>query len=199
MSRENAFDDSDSFLPKQMTPELRSLLVKASLVNENSLENFDYSFTSIFLAFLVANDPMSRWFQEYVKQADIRISEIIKWKGLPPTALDRIRELPESITMPDRRPSVTSSAQAIFNYASSLMKMTAGQKKQPLDTRHIIGAYIYAPHGHKEQLKSWGIDPEKWSNAFLNQIVTLYRSELAYWIQAHDRAFRTRPRFQEIL
>jgi hypothetical protein len=193
MSREDDFGDSESFLPKQMTVELRSLLVKARLINENSQEEFDYSFTSIFLAFLIANDPNSRSFQQYVKQTDIRIFEIIKSKGLPQTVL--LRGSHESISTPERRPTITRSVQAIFRFALSLMMAIRGQREQSLDTRHVMGAYIYAPYTHEEELKSWGIDLEKWSEVFLSQIAFLFPSELFYWIQAHDRKFRTRLSF----
>lgn len=70
---------------KQATKPLQRLLGRAVLISKTSQEDlviaavekkaiqekFPYSFTSILLAFLVTDDPISRWFQAYVDRADV--------------------------------------------------------------------------------------------------------------------------------
>ena len=51
--------------------------------------HYDIDFTSILLAFLYAQNPISKWFRSYVRQADIPIKKVHRHKGLDVVKLNR--------------------------------------------------------------------------------------------------------------
>jgi len=170
------------------------------LVSEISRERFDLSFTITLVAFLISDDPVSRWFQEYTRRAEVKVDEILAAQEIDPTRLDEMagRELTEELLK--RGPTVTASARSIFTEAAELMREVSGAEEPALlDVRHVMGAYIYRPKGHESQLRSWSFEPEGWSNAFLTQIQALFPDEFDPWLKVHLSTFGSEPRLEEIV
>ena len=142
----------------QYTPELQRLLVLAVLINENSPEKeFPISFTSILVAFLIANDPISRWFQDYVQQAGIAVDAILAddKKNLDHKKLEEVRKrgIPEEVLKSLSRQKKTASAKGFLVVASGYLHTVSDQKQENLlDVRHLMGAYIYSS-SHFDEFK----------------------------------------------
>src|SRR5215210_2770933 len=63
------------------TPALALLLERAARINRSYEADFDISFSSMLLAFLASDDPLSRWFQRYVNKAGIDVTALLeRWK-----------------------------------------------------------------------------------------------------------------------
>ncbi|MBV9958835.1 MAG: TIR domain-containing protein, partial [Acidobacteria bacterium] len=172
------------------TPELARLLAKATRINKAFEEKFDLSFSSMLLAFLASDDPLSRWFARYVKDAGIAIDELLKARGIGRAIFDAIaaRPLDETeLSTLDRPRRRTESAN---NLVQAAREIALGL---PVDTRHLMGAYIYRPAGHEKDLEGLRFNREAWSNAFLGQIQKLHPQKLEGWKDLHRSIFKTEP------
>ncbi len=185
----------------EATPQLQRLLGKAALISEISPEDFDISFTSTLIAFLYSDDPLSRWFQEYVKEKNVAVEEILRYKNLDREELEITlkkkkvgKEFPESSS--EYPLSVTMSMDEIFSEARKLMRTVS--KKGLLDVRHLMGAYIYRPGKHKSQLKMWKFNREDWSNEFLLQIEDHFPAERSGWYAEHSTVFGKPPELEHV-
>ena len=81
-----------------MTKDLKQLFIRAVFINESRSESYTFSFTSILLAFLVSNDPISKWFQEYTEKKEIKIEEILDYRKISKDKLEEIRNRQTSLT-----------------------------------------------------------------------------------------------------
>jgi uncharacterized protein with HEPN domain len=184
-------NNRSKFFGKAITPALQRLLAISAVADRHSDENFDYSFTSIVTAFLIAQDPVSKWFQHFATCEKMPVDEILVSKNIEPGMFEEIRTTSERRIIYEGKRHTTYSADSIFGKSLQLMEKT-GQNNSSLilDVRHIMGACIY---GNEEQLKSLRFATEKMSNAFLNQIRIMYPSELSCWTDIHLRNFKTEP------
>jgi hypothetical protein len=180
--------------------ELKRLLARAKLINQHYEKDFDLSFSSMLLAFLVSEDPFSRWFRDYVKGIDIR--RLLEERKVSHKILENIAS---RTILPDQTPasyrlttSTTIYLETADKYRESLAK---GDKTYPLQVHHLMAVYIYEPWVHKTDLIRWGFDRVDWSNAFLLQMCKIYppefnfwnASELDFWRRQHFRTFQTEP------
>lgn len=189
LSREGA-DRAEELMS---TPTLAALLARAARINARYENDFDVTFSSVLLAFLASDDPLSRWFQTYVEDARIRIDALLKNRKLDTDSLKRIaaEPLPESEIDAVRRQ--TSSAVSLIGAAEDLRNRVADQENEPLDVRHLMAAYIYRPVHHESDLTGLGFNRAGWSNAFLGQIAQRHAVELPAWKQVHHEAFPNQP------
>ncbi len=184
------------------TPALAHLMAKATRINQAYEKEFDLSFSSMLLAFVTAGDPLSRWFNRYVKDAGIAINELLQQRKLERAALDEIAAQPlteteqSSLNVARRW---TASSQNLFDKAESL-RLDRNRSLQigelpvlMLDVRHLMGAYIYHPAGHEKDLEGLRFNRAAWSNAFLGQIQKLNPDELEFWKEIHRTTFKTEP------
>ena len=186
-----------SQLPGGITPQLADLLARAALITAGSDESFTWSFSSILLAFLASPEPVSVWFQTYVKWAQILVDLILSHKKVTLTRLADVRsrileenEIREMLAR-GRQLGWTDSAQTMLNEAETLMERTSGRRDGPLDVRHLMGAYIYRPRVHDSQLKEWGFNREDWGSAFLDFLFSRFREEA--WVTIHLETFHRGP------
>jgi KAP family P-loop domain len=193
-------DFFDPWQPGGMTVDLRRLVDYANLIYEHSStriyqNDIDIDFTTMLLAFLISSDPISGWFQVYVRQADIAIDDILKLKGLShKKVFEEIPTLQTPNRPPNFKPRLTRAADSIFKLAVDLMQTITLRTPMVLDVRHIMGAYIYGPYGHEYLRKGWRFDREKdWPDSFLSEINSLNHDELERWIIFHRKTFGTPP------
>ena len=183
---------------------LKRLLARAKLINQHYEKDFDISFSSMLLSFLVSDDPFSRWFRDYVKGVGIDVGRLLEERNVSQQILEDIASrtvLPEQ-TLDSYRltTSTTIYLDMADKYRESLAK---GDITYPLQVHHLMAVYIYEPWVHKGDLIRWGFDRENWSNAFLIQIRKIYQpefdfwnaSELDFWMRQHFKAFKTEPNF----
>ena len=177
------------------TPALAHLLAKATRINQAYEKEFDLSFSSMLLAFLTADDPLSLWFGRYVKDAGIAIDKILEQRKLKRATLEEIAAQPLS----EIELSRVTSARRWTTSSEKLLEQANVLTPSIIDVRHLMAAYIYNPAGHEKDLEGLRFNRAAWSNAFLGQIQKLYPQELEYWKGIHRDAFETEPiPFEEI-
>jgi len=81
-------------LPTDFTPALARLLGRAAIINQGFDKEWDLSFTSTLIAFLASDDPLSRWFQRYVRHSGVVEAELLRARRLDPQRLAEIAAQP---------------------------------------------------------------------------------------------------------
>lgn len=174
------------------TPALARLLTRATRINRSYEAEFDVSFSSMLLAFLASDDPLSLWFRGYVREAGIAVDALLSQRKLDEKTLERITLAPvaaEELEVPRRQ---TSSARSLFHAAQDFLATTS-LSGEPLDVRHLMAAYIYRPVGHEGDLVSLRYDRTAWSNAFMDKMAQHYPAELEQWKEIHRQTFLSDP------
>jgi hypothetical protein len=166
--------------------DLARLLAKASLINHYYEDEFDLSFSSMILAPLACDDPISQWFKTYVKDAEINVTRILDEHNVNRQILDSIvnRDSPTEPLKACYR--MTTSASRFLKMAGQLNdSLNQGDEIRSLDVRHLMAVYIYAPGGHGRDLLRWGFDRMDWSISFLSQMRSMQPDELGFWAKLH--------------
>src|SRR5712692_6208393 len=100
------------------TVELKRLLERATRINGHYEAEFDVTFSSMLLAFLISDDPLSQWFSGYGQEAGVAVDELLGARKLDRATFESIRGQPvtaQDIEQPRRR---TSSAANLFQAAT---------------------------------------------------------------------------------
>lgn len=187
-----SFTDSPASI--KYSSDLMSLLARAALINHYYEEEFDLSFSSMILAFLDGDDPLSQWFKTYVKGAKIDVQRILEEHNVNWQILDDIaaRQLSPEIQKASYR--MTTSAARFLNTASQFReRLDQEDEEKPLDVRHLMAVYIYAPGGHGMDITRWGFDRKDWSTSFLAQMQRTHPDELDFWKSLHKKVFHNEP------
>jgi hypothetical protein len=188
------------------SPELKRLLTRAKLINRYYEKDFDISFSSILLAFLVSDDAVSRWFSDYVKRVGIDVARLIEERKVSQQILEDIasRAILQD-QLPDSYRQTTSTTVYLTMADKYRESLAGGDKTYPLQVYQLMAVYIYEPWVHKGDLIRWGFDRKDWSNAFLIQILKKYppefnfwnTTEFDFWRRQHLRAFLNEPDFSD--
>jgi len=169
------------------SPALQRLLSRSASINSYYERDFDISFSSLFLAFLCSDDPVSLWLQAYMKKAKINRNSLLKERRLSPQIMEEIaRALPPT----PRNPRLTTSAQRYLQAADQLRHRLGARD---LDVSHLMAVFIYRPWVHEKDLMRWGFRRMSWSNAFLKLMQSLVPEELEFWTMLHREAFKAEP------
>jgi hypothetical protein len=201
-----------SDMPVKEVPSTRALaqlLARATLINSEARQRgyeksgFDISFKSMLLAFLISDDPWSRWFKPYVQAKTASVDELLKERHFQ--GRKEFEELDSHANRSDAELGMavvrgqTADGELLVDAARKLCTETPPQDPdRPLDVRHLIGAYIYRPpdrpgNSDSQKLASWGYDRREWSNDFLAQISHDYPAELDSWAGIHREVFGSVP------
>jgi hypothetical protein len=175
-----------------VTPDLARVLAIAAKANRTSAqpEPFDVTFTTMLYGFLHAADPFCRFFQSWAGPDRLNREAVLARKGLTEEQFialrNNINDQPASST------AYTRSAKNLLSNARALLAETDAQLQPsgPVDVRHLMGAYIYRPAGHGDELESLGLSRVKWSQAFRDLVSSLYPSERANWDQIDAVTFQ---------
>ncbi len=175
------------------SPDMKRLLSRAASLNSYYEKEFDISFSSLFLSFLVSDDLVSQWFQNYVKQAGINVQNILEERGLDQRIMDDIADT--APVPPQGHLRMTNSAKRFLQAAVQLSQRLAGPGgDMPLDVSHLMAVFIYSPWVHEKDLIRWGFDRVDWSNEFLILMTSLHRKEMAFWTDLHRVTFGEEPK-----
>ena len=173
------------------SPELSRLLARAQLINKHYEKDFDISFSSLFLAFLVSDDIISKWFQDYVSKSKVKVNMILEERKMTKQLMEGIATIQPS-DIDKRNYRLTTSAETYLKIAENFRQsLVIESKVYPLDIHHLMAVFIYKPWVHEKDLIKWGFNRENWSNAFLAQIKILFPGELNFWKELHFKAFQT--------
>jgi hypothetical protein len=166
------------------------LLVRARRINRSYEAKYDVSFSSMLLAFLVSADPLSVWFQGYVREAGVEVKALLERRKLNEATLQSIAAEPITPEELEETHRQTRSAEQLFGAARDFRAATDPQESSaPLDVRHLMAAYIYRPVGHEGDLVTLRYDRPAWSKGFLEHIAENYPDELEYWREIHRQTF----------
>jgi hypothetical protein len=147
--------------------------------------HFKIDYFSLLLAFIVSDDPISKWFQQYVKGVGVSIDGILVYKELDPERFNEISKLTLMSRLSGKPEPLSSNANIIIREAVKIMQETIGQREQVLDVRHIMGSYIYTHTWRDDQLKKWGLSRKDWSAAFIKKLNFKYNNEIEKWTDKH--------------
>lgn len=155
--------------------ELEVLCRIAASVGAEGREPAPLSFTALMIAFLFAEDPVSRWFQGYVVRPDpatpaVDVAAILRSKNVRAETRSVHLEHARASLLPITTPLFSMSARRMLDGARELALAEAGARDaEPLiGVRHLMAAYISrVPSDHRDQLRGWGFDQQHWSAAFL--------------------------------
>src|SRR5215207_3098817 len=176
------------------TVALARLLVQARRINESYEAGFDVTFSSMLLAFLASDDPLSVWFQGYVRKAGVAVKVLLERRKLDETTLESIATRPIAPEELEETHRQTQSAEQLFRAARDFRAAVHPQEPSaPLDVRHLMAAYIYRPAGHGDDLVAMRYDQPAWSNGFLEQIARDHPDELERWKEIHRQYFPSHP------
>lgn len=173
------------------SPELKHFLARSKLINSYYEKDFDISFSSLFLAFLANDDALSKWFRAYVRSGGIDVRRIMEERRLNQQIMEEIASSKPPV---QRTYGMTTSAQRYLQTAFQFrISMQTSKEPLHLDVRHLMAAFIYRPWVHERDLIHWGFNREDWSNAFIEQIKSLWPDELSFWKEKHRKAFGKDP------
>ena len=134
------------------------------------------SFTAFVIAFLFAEDSVSRWFQGYVAASEtisrsIDVDAILRSKNVRAETRSEHLQRARDGVLPVTTPLFSVSARRMLEGAREFARAEAGPKEaEPLmGTRHLMAAYILrVPSDHRDQLRGWGFAQQDWSDAFVD-------------------------------
>ncbi len=167
------------------SPDMERLLSRAASINRYFEEDFDISFSSLFLAFLVGDDLVSQWFQAYVRQEGINIQKILEERGLDQRILE---DIVHAMPSEPRTYRMTNSAKR-FLQAADQLRQSPAEPGDTLDVRHLMAVFIYDPWVHEKDLIRWGFSRIDLSEKFLELMRSLRPKELGFWREQHRNAF----------
>jgi len=176
------------------TPSLAQLLALAARIARKHQADFDISFGSILTAFVCLDIPLLQWFKGYVREAKIDLDALLSGQKLNQEELISIAKQPITENELGETWRQTISAKSLFQVAQEFRdRVIADGRKEALDTRHVMAAYIYRPVGHETELESLRFNRPAWSNAFLGLMARLYASEIEKWKEIHIQTFPSNP------
>ncbi|MDQ3919322.1 MAG: P-loop NTPase fold protein, partial [Acidobacteriota bacterium] len=179
---------------------LAVLLERAKQINEVKViygdsESLDVSFSVLLIAFLLSDDPLSVWFQNFAAQYETSVGVLYKKAKISRDHIESFLSAPVEENELALIYQVTSSTDALLRKASEFLgKVSGAAVPEPeLDVRHLMAAYIYDPAGHEDDVNNIGIKPHEWSNSFLGWIKSHHPEELAAWKKIHREKFPNNP------
>jgi hypothetical protein len=164
--------------------EMRRFHDLCAWIGERGGDDAQVSFTGVLLTFLVAPDPISRWFQGYVEKRKIALDDMRSSKGFrTPEELERMAAAytPSGATM--RKKPWTPSAREVLA-ASDALAQRVGGEGCAIGIRHLMGAYCHFHYpNHQAQLRRWGFDLDDWLSEYRKLLKTIEVSpaERAGW------------------
>lgn len=193
----------DDLQETRVTVKVRELLARATRLRRHAkddpqptkLDSYDASFRTLLVAFVASDDPVSEWFKRYVGEADIRLDALLNKSDIAAGAVDGAAATPLRDDELFANPRLTSSTDRMLGVAGELNeRVSAKTSSSPvIDSRHVMGAYIYDPAGHERDLKEAGFIRHEWSTSFLGLIKRQYPAELEAWKGVHREKFPAHP------
>lgn len=175
------------------TKELSELFDHAALINQQTSEKFHYSFSALLLAFAYGRHGISTWFKEYTSKSGADIAAILSNRNLK-GGEEHIRRLagqevdPNSLYSGGRRTATQSS----LDWIEQAKKFSGEQKHSWVGLRHMMGAVIFKPGFHEEDLRRWKFDRSHWASEYLRFVQENLPDDLDFWKQVDQQVFRRR-------
>ena len=178
------------------TPELIELLDSAALINRNTSERFNLSFSALMIAFYFGRHTISQWYRRFIADGQVDFQAILTYRQLNEKDLqERFREAelpfraPEDV-YPNGNPSATASARRWLEIASEFAR---GQGHSWTGLRHMILAVIFTKDFHSDDLERWRFDRRAWGLSYLDYVANDLPKDLEFCRRTYERTFGPVP------
>jgi hypothetical protein len=156
----------------QYDPELERLCRIAASVGAERRRSAPLSFTALVIAFLFAEDKVSRWFQNYVGSRKINQAEIFASKRVGPNTRHLHLKRADSGELPVATPLYSVSVKYVLREAANIAREFSHRLLTP---GHVMAAYAFrTPSDHRDQVRGWGFDERDWQPAVLAALQEFY-------------------------
>jgi hypothetical protein len=184
--------EDERSLELSVTRELLELLDLTAVINRGTSERFHYNFSGLIIAFRYGTHGISEWFRQYLSQQSVNFTAILTYQGILEDQLRRqiaSYELPlrdPNSVYPNGRRSATASALSWIGFAKSF---ALEQQQARAGLRHLMGAIIFSPSLHAEDLKQWRFERREWASSYLDYVKRDLPEDLDFWRQVNARTF----------
>lgn len=151
------------------------------------------SYTSLLIGFLLADDDISRWFQDYCREVEADIPALLGSKGCADAAAaekgaygmtgplaETLRAQADAGTWPSGKPDASISARNMVRAAITYLPQGTESVRRQLGPRHLMAAYVFdTPEVHQKQIDEWRLDRAAWPVAFQAYMREDYSIQLA--------------------
>lgn len=151
------------------------------------------SYTSLLIGFLLADDDISRWFQDYCREVEADIPALLGSKGCADAATvekdaygmtgplaETLRAQADAGTWPSGKPDASISARNMVRAAIAYLPQGTESVRRQLGPRHLMAAYVFdTPEVHQKQIDEWRLDRTAWPVAFQAYMREDYSIQLA--------------------
>ena len=151
------------------------------------------SYTTLLIGFLLADDDISRWFQDYCREVEADIPKLLGSKGCADAAAaekgaygmtgplaDTLRAQADAGTWPSGKPDASISARNMVRAAIAYLPQGTESVRRQLGPRHLMAAYVFdTPEVHQKQIDEWRLDRAAWPVAFQAYMREDYSIQLA--------------------
>lgn len=151
------------------------------------------SYTTLLIGFLLADDDISRWFQDYCREVEADIPKLLGSKGCADAAAaekgaygmtgplaETLRAQADAGTWPSGKPDASISARNMMRAAIAYLPQGTESVRRQLGPRHLMSAYVFdTPSVHQKQIDEWRLDRAAWPFEFQAYMREDYSIQLA--------------------
>jgi hypothetical protein len=176
-----ADEGSDREVELEVTRTLGEALRTAAIVNRDK-DQFDVSFTSLFIGMLATDDPTAEWALARLR-TEGGWHVLLERRGVDVRALQQWRN---SKAGPRTELLLRSrSARAALDEGARL----AGDLGQVLDIAHVLAAYLTLPNYHPEDFRALALDRAQWASGLGAHLARRFPEQAGFWTSFAQRAF----------
>ncbi len=178
------------------TPELIELLDSAALINSNTSERFDLSFSALMIAFYFGKQTISGWYRKFIVDHQVDFQAILTYRQLNEKDLQkRFREAESPFskrqsTHQNGQTTATVSAHRWLGIASDFARQ---QDHAWVGLRHMILAVIFTSDFHADDLQRWKFDRRTWGLSYLAFVAHDLPGDLQFCRRVYERTFGPIP------
>lgn len=190
------FREDQQSIELTVTPELLELLDQTALINRGTSEGFHYSFSGLLIAFYYGRHGISAWFKEYISEQRVDFSAILRYRKISEEELrKKLDEYSAPFADPNKeypggRRTATVSA---FHWIETARDFAQEQRHAWTGLRHMMGAVIFNPKFHAEDLERWHFDRRAWASSYLEYASHSLPDDLDFWSRVYERTFDEAP------
>jgi hypothetical protein len=188
--------DGQPALSLPATHELAELLDLAALVNRDTSERFNLSFSALMIAFYLGKHRISEWYRSFIAEQGADFDAILKYRQLNQKdllALVQKSEVPfpnPEDVYPNGQRTATTSARRWLEVANGLAR-EQGHSRTGL--RHMMLAVIFTRDFHAEDLERWRFNRSAWGLSYLKYVERDLPNDLGFSQQIYERTFPPPP------
>lgn len=176
--------DEDVGSPVAMRLDQGAVALVARAARIFDKDEFELSFTSLFIGLLSGTDPVGEWlFQQFEGTRGFR--GLLERRRLGEESFAALRSIGPS-ALPSQPLRRTRSARSALTEAE---RLAADLGRRGVDTRHVFAAYIGLPNYHDDDFRALAMDRVKLARDFSRAMSKFYPGEAAFWESFPSRVF----------